>query len=117
MRQKTQIALGAALACAWLTHTNAGAAGVDAAVEAKMHLNVLGYDLDLERRSDGKLVIAIVYQEPSEESRRSAERMIGAFTVLAATKKVQGMSFKVIGIPYDGGSFAEALAESGVTVI
>lgn len=62
---------------------------------AQVHLKVISYDRSLQARSQGKLVLAVLFRPDREESERARAAMQAAFSERAGKSSVQGMQLLV----------------------
>jgi hypothetical protein len=91
--------------------------GVEADLEATLHLKVLSYDKKLKARSGGRLVVAVVYRAGDETSEPSRKSIGAAFEKLARKVTVQGMKPEIVQVPFDAVQLGDQLKKARATVV
>lgn len=84
---------------------------------SQVFVKVLSYDRNLQTRSGGKLVLAIIYRPELEESERARSLLQAAFQECANKARVQGMTLSVIAVAFDGKTLLKRLQAAGATVV
>lgn len=85
-------------------------------IEALLDLKVLNYDRKIFERSNGRLLIGVMYRKGDADSERQQKVMIAAFQDVASKQSVKNMTATVVAIPYRE-PVQKALEEANPTVL
>lgn len=82
---------------------------------SQVFLKILSYDRNLQARTSGKPVLAILYRPEREESERARVALQAAFQDRANKSRIQGLTLVVTAVGVDGKTLARRLQGAGAT--